>query len=184
MENTALVVIDVQKDYFPGGRFPLWKSKKALKAIIKVVNESRSENIPVIWIKHEGLDPKSSFLTSGTSGCDLHPELPVLPGDTVIIKHEPDSFQGTELDAVLREKAITTVVWTGMMTWMCVDTTVRSAFRCGYKNILISDATASGWLKDSRGIVFPWNSQRSFLAALGAKFAIMCGSANWKKAAL
>ncbi len=179
--HTAVVVIDVQKDYFLGGRFPLWKSTKALKAVIKVVNEARKDNLPVIWIRHEGLSPKSTFLSAGTDGCSLHPSLPVFSGDAVIVKHEPDSFQDTALDALLKEKGIETVIWMGMMTWMCVDTTVRAAFKMGYRNILVTDATASGWLKDSKGLIFPWHTQRSFIASLGAKFAAACVSRDWRK---
>ncbi len=169
-ENTALAVIDVQLDYFKGGAFPLWGAKKALAAVRRTLAWARESGVPVFFIKHEGLARESRFLKQGTPGCNLHPGLEIRPDEPVIVKHHPDSFLETELEQRLKARGVRQVVWTGMITWMCVDTTVRSAKAKGFEGVLVSDATASGWLSDGRGILWPWRTQRSFLAALGTHF--------------
>jgi nicotinamidase-related amidase len=175
-ENTALVVIDVQLDYFRGGAFPLWGAGKALKAVKRSLAWARGSGVPVFFIKHEGLSRESRFLKKGTPGCNLHPGLEARPEEPVLVKHHPDSFLDTDLEARLKALGVSRVVWTGMITWMCVDTTVRSAKARGFESLLVRDATASGWLKDKRGIIWPWRSQRSFLAALGTHFATLVRS--------
>jgi nicotinamidase-related amidase len=169
--NTALAVIDVQIDYFPGGRFPLWRAGRALRSVCRCLDWARSSGIPIVFIKHESLWKDARFLKQGTPGTALHPALGVRDGERVVLKHEPDSFMGADLEVFLRSSGITRVIWTGMITWMCVDTTVRSSTAKGFENVLVTDATASGWLIDRRGPITPWSSQRRFIAALGARFA-------------
>jgi nicotinamidase-related amidase len=82
-------------------------------------------------------------------------------------KANPNSFVGTDLEAQLRSRGITTVVWCGMMSWMCVDTTVRSAKDRGFVNLLAHDACAAGWLRGPHGVVRPSVSHKAFVSALG-----------------
>jgi nicotinamidase-related amidase len=171
--STALVTIDIQQDYFPGGRFPLWRPGRALASARAVLDAGRDAHLPIYHVRHESLRPGSSFLLPGTDGALLHPGLgiPADGSEPVVLKHEPDSFLGTELEALLRSKGAERVIWMGMMTWMCVDTTVRAATARGFENVLVEDACAAGWLRKGRLPVFPWTSQRAFVAALGARFA-------------
>ena len=173
MKKMAIVTIDIQLDYFPGGRFPLFKARSALRNSTRVLAAGRSLGLPIYHVKHEGLNPKGSFLVAGSPGVELHPDLgiPTGGGEKVIVKHEPDSFQGTELEEALRSAGVERVVWMGMMSWMCVDTTVRSAFARGFEGILVEDACAAGPLRHGLLPVFPWTSHRAFMAALGARFA-------------
>lgn len=173
MKKTAIVTIDIQMDYFPGGRFPLFRARAALRKAARVLAVGRSLGLPIYHVKHEGLNPKGSFLVAGSPGIELHPGLamPAGGGEKVFVKHEPDSFQGTELEKVLWSARVERVVWMGMMSWMCVDTTVRSAFARGFEGILVEDACAAGPLCHGHLPVFPWTSHRAFMAALGARFA-------------
>lgn len=171
--TTAIVTIDIQLDYFPGGRFPLFRAKAAARKAALILAAGRERGLPVFHVRHEGLDPKSRFLVAGTPGTKLHPALAV-PGDgsePVIVKHLPDSFLGTDLEERLRATGAERVVWMGMMSWMCVDTTVRAAKAKGFDNVLVEDACAAGWLLHRGLPVFPWNSHRAFMAALGAHHA-------------
>ena len=173
LDSTAFVTIDIQLDYFPGGRFPLWRPSKALQAARRVLDLARAQGKSVFHIRHESPSPASTFLLPNTEGVKLHPGLgiPEDGSEVVILKHQPDSFYETDLEARLREKGVERVVWMGMMTWMCVDTTVRSAFAHGFRNILVEDACASGWMTRGSLPIFPWTSHRAFVAALGFKFA-------------
>jgi nicotinamidase-related amidase len=173
MNKTAVVTIDYQMDYFPGGRFTLWRADAAIGRAARVLDAARSRGLPVLHVRHESLDPASRFLTAGTPGAELHPALrrPVDGSEPVVLKHKPDSFLETDLEERLRTLGVSRVVWMGMISWMCVDTTVRAAKARGFDNVLVEDACAAGWLVHGGLPVFPWSSHRAFMAALGAHHA-------------
>jgi nicotinamidase-related amidase len=184
MSTTAIVTIDIQMDYFLGGRFPLFKAATAARNAARVLKLARSRGLPILHVRHEGLDPKGLFLVALTPGTELHPLLGV-PSDgsePVVVKHRPDSFLDTDLEARLRALGADRVVWMGMMSWMCVDTTVRAAKAKGFDNLVVEDACAAGWLLHRGLPVFPWSSHRAFMAALGAHHATLVRSgsaASW-----
>jgi nicotinamidase-related amidase len=173
MGKTAIVTIDIQMDYFPGGKFPLFRAKAALRKAALVLAEGRRRSLPIFHVRHEGLDPNGRFLVQFTPGTELHPGLgvPADGSESVVVKHMPDSFLGTDLEERLRAAGADRVVWMGMMSWMCVDTTVRAARAKGFDGILVEDACAAGWLLHGGLPVFPWSSHRAFMAALGSSFA-------------
>jgi nicotinamidase-related amidase len=171
--STAIVTIDIQLDYFPGGKFPLFRAKAAARKAALVLEEGRKRGNPIFHVRHEGLDPNGRFLVAGTPGTELYGALSV-PADgseRVILKHQPDSFLGTDLEERLRAAGAARVVWMGMMSWMCVDSTVRAAKAKGFENVLVEDACAAGWLMHRGFPVLPWSSHRAFMAALGAHYA-------------
>lgn len=174
----AVVTIDIQVDYFPGGAFPLFRPERALKNAKKVLDRARRAGIPVFHVKHEGQSSQARFLRQGTPGAELHPGLGVSQGEAIIVKHEPDSFLGTELEARLRAAGAKKVLWMGMMSWMCVDTTVRAAKALGFDNILVEDACAAGWMAHRGLPVLPWASHRAFMAALGYHHARLVRAAG------
>lgn len=163
----AVVTIDIQVDYFPGGAFPLFGANRALKKARIVLERARAAGVPIIHIQHEGQSSHARFLREGSPGTELHPGLGIREGEAVIVKHEPDSFLGTELEARLRALGAKKVLWMGNMSWMCVDTTVRAAKALGFDNLVVEDACAAGWMLKGGLPVFPWASQRAFMAALG-----------------
>jgi nicotinamidase-related amidase len=172
--RTAVVTIDIQLDYFPGGRFPLWRAGRALKRAARLLDWARDQGLPVIHVRHSSDRAGARFLLAGTPGIALHPGLGIREGETIVDKHFPSSFHQTDLEQQLRARGITTVIWAGMITWMCVDTTVRAAKDLGFDNFVASDATAAGPLLRNAGLpglVPPWRSQSAFLAALGAYHA-------------
>ncbi|HCM28938.1 MAG TPA: cysteine hydrolase [Treponema sp.] len=183
MNDIAIVTIDYQMDYFPGGRFPLWGANAAIRKAAAVLGSARRKGLPVIHVRHESLDAKARFLAAGTPGTALHPglSLPADGSESVILKHRPDSFLDTDLEAVLKAAGIRRVVWMGMISWMCVDTTVRSAKAKGFENYLVEDACAAGWLLHGGLPVFPWTSHRAFMAALGAHHATLVKAGNWER---
>ncbi len=175
MKDIALVTIDYQMDYFPGGKFPLFRANAAVRNAAKALDAARGKGIPIFHVRHESPSPAARFLAAGTPGTALHPSLSI-PSDgsePVILKNFPDSFLATDLEERLRSSNIHRVVWMGMISWMCVDTTVRSAKAKGFENYLLEDACASGWLLHGGLPVFPWSSQRAFMAALGAHHATL-----------
>lgn len=173
--TTALVVIDVQNDYFPRGRFPLFRAHAALKNVLALRDWARARGLAVFWIRHTG-QPDSPFFRPGTPGRELHPALEPRADEAIVDKTRPNSFFATDLEAQLRARGVKTVVWAGMMTWMCVDTTVRAAKDLGFTNVLAHDACAAGWLKGPQGVVPPRSSHKAFVAALGFHHATLAAT--------
>ncbi len=135
----ALVIIDVQNDYFSGGRCELYHPNEALEVTKQLLDSFRKRKLPVIFIQHIMLD-KGFFFEEGTKGVEIHSEIKPLSTETVIVKHAPSSFYQTSFEECLKDNQVTDLVVCGMMTHMCVDTTVRVASDYGYHTTLIQDA--------------------------------------------
>jgi nicotinamidase-related amidase len=125
----GLLIIDLQNDYFPGGKFPLWNTEVTLSNIEKAIKKAESKNIPVIHIQHIanpelGIAP---FFSQGTEGAAIHPRIiQSAPDAPVVVKEYADSFFGTNLEAVLSDLGVTDLLVCGMMTQNCVTHTAIS----------------------------------------------------------
>ncbi|HFK1546559.1 cysteine hydrolase family protein [Bacillus albus] len=133
----ALIVIDVQAGMYTAG-MPVHNGEKFLEILQELIGECRSNDIPVIYVQHNG--PKDHPLEKGTEGWKVHEAIAPQEGDRIVEKTTPDSFHKTNLNEVLQEKEIEHVIISGMQTEYCVDTTTRRAFSEGYKVTLVSDA--------------------------------------------
>ena len=169
--TTGLLIIDVQNDYFPGGSMELQGSVEASLRINELLDHFRKKSMPVIHIQHQSVMPGSTFLVPGTRGAELHENVKPLDTEKIFKKIFPNSFRSTGLDEYLKENKISTLVIAGMMTHMCVDTTVRAAFDLGYKCILAGDGCATRELKINDRIISANSVHNSFLAALNGIFA-------------
>lgn len=94
-----------------------------------------------------------------------------MPDDKVIVKYYPNSFHETELESYLKEKGIKKLIVCGMMTHMCVDTTVRAAMDYGYEIELVAEGCATMDLEISGEIIPAQIVQKVFLASLEGVFA-------------
>jgi len=169
--QTALVLIDIQNDYFEEGANPLSDSFEASLNAKKILEYFRSNNLPVIHIQHISARPGSTFFLPGTKGADIHPNVKPLENEKVIVKHFPNSFRDTDLYAYLTEKNISDIVVCGMMTHMCMDASIRAAKDYGFNCTLISDACATKNLEIQGQLVKATDVHTSFLAALGYFYA-------------
>lgn len=167
----ALLVIDVQKDYFRGGKMELSGSIEAAEKICRLVSLFRKKGSPVIHVQHISVRPGASFFVPGTEGVEIHENVQPLEDEMVFRKHYPNAFRETGLEGFLREKEIDSLVVVGMMTHMCVDSTVRAAFDLGFACILPRDCCATRDLAWEGRAVSAKEVQSSFLAALDGTFA-------------
>jgi Amidases related to nicotinamidase len=174
----ALIVIDIQNDYFPGGRMELVGAEDAARAAAGLLARFRAASLPVFHIRHENLRPGSTFFLPGTAGAEIHPLAAPLPGEAVITKHYPSSFRETDLLDLLSALAIDRLTLCGMMTHMCVDTTVRAAFDLGFSCRLAADACATRDLAFGGRTAAAADVQTAYLAALGAVFAQVAPAAE------
>ncbi len=164
----ALVIVDIQRDYFPGGRRPLVGADAAAETAARLLAEQRRRGGTVVHVRHEGA---SGFLEAGTAGAEIDPRVAPAGGETVVVKHAPNAFLGTPLDAVLRAQGAEEVWIVGMMTSMCVDATVRAASDLGYAVTVAADACAAPDL-EFEGMRVPGELvHAAFLAALGSAYA-------------
>lgn len=138
----ALLVIDIQNDYFPGGKFPLWNTGDTLVAIERAISSARAAGIPVVHIQHIANPDAgpSPFFSKGTSGADIHPRiLAAAPDAPVVVKEFADSFVATRLEDVLSSLGVTELLVCGMMTQNCVTHTAISKSSEKYKVCILPD---------------------------------------------
>lgn len=161
----ALLVIDVQNDYFKNGKMELVNPELALQQTNLLEDHFIQNNLPIIYIQH--ISPSTaSFFQEHTVGVELHPQLKVSATSLIIEKHFPNSFWETNLQALLQQHQIEQLVITGMMTHMCIDAGTRAAKELGYQPIVIADATATRDLEYEGKIVKAEDVQTAFLSAL------------------
>ena len=171
MADTALLIIDVQNDYFPGGPMELEGAEAAGAKAAQALAKFRKEGLPVFHVRHLSVRPGATYFIPGTPGAEIREAVKPLGGETVVEKNFPNSFRGTALQDHLEKAKVKNLVVAGMMTHMCVDASVRQAADLGYKVTLLSDACAT------RPQIFGGESvparqvQAAFLAALSGAYA-------------
>ncbi|PUB29595.1 nicotinamidase-related amidase [Elizabethkingia sp. YR214] len=167
-KKEALLLIDIQNDYFPGGAMELVSAVEAGEKTRKVLAYFRENNLLVIHIKHIALQEGADFFLPDTLGVDLHES--VYPSETekVVVKNYPNSFRDTELLIYLREHQVSDLVICGMMTDVCVDATVRAAMDYGFSSTIISDAVATRDRELYDEVIPAEQISKSYLAGLNA----------------
>ena len=171
--KTALLVIDIQKDYFEGGKYPLVNPLEAAKKAYELLQCFREHNGYHIHIQHISLKPDAVFFVKGDSGSDIHDAVAHFEGEPIVYKHHPNSFRETNLLEMLKAWGIERVVITGMMTHMCVDATARAAADFGFQVIIAEDACATRDLQYGDTTIPSELVHKSFLAALKSYGKVM-----------
>lgn len=149
----------------------LVRSPEAGRKAEELLAGFRARQLPVVHIQHLSTRPEATFFLPGTPGAEIHPCVAPDAGEPVFRKHFPNSFRETGLLSFLQEHKITDLVVAGMMTHMCVDTTVRAAFDLGFACTLAHDACATRNLGFGGRTVAAEEVQTAYVAALGALFA-------------
>jgi nicotinamidase-related amidase len=174
--KTAIAIIDIQNDYFPGGRMELVGSDEAALKTARLLNAFRQKHWPIYHIQHISTQPGATFFLPGTPGADIFHAVRPLPTEPIISKHYPNSFRNTDLLEKLRADGIDNILVCGMMTHMCVDATVRAAFDFGFSCTVAHDACATRDLNFNGTISPAVHVHASFMAALGAVYAQIKGA--------
>lgn len=169
--NPALLIIDIQNDYFAAGALPLVGSDAAAAQAGRLLAHFRSKGWPVVHVRHASLRPGATYLLPGTAGAEIHPAVAPQAGEPVILKHYPNSFRETPLLDTLRALAFDQLVIAGMMTHMCIDTSVRAASDLGFDCVLAHDASATRALRFGNTDVPAAQVHAAYLAALDGRFA-------------
>jgi nicotinamidase-related amidase len=171
MPERALVIIDIQNDYFPGGAMELEGADAAAANASKALARARREGVPVFHVRHVSTRPGATFFIPGTKGAEIHAAVRPQSAERVIEKNFPNSFRGTELERALKDAGVKELVVAGMMTHMCVDASVRQAADLGYKVTLLGDACATRAQTFGGETVAARQVHAAFLAALNGFYA-------------
>ena len=172
----ALVIVDIQNDYFPGGAMPLEGSPEAAANAAKLLAAFRAKGLPVVHVQHLSTRPGATFFLPDTKGAEINEAVAPQAGERKIVKHTPSSFRGTDLQEHLKSVGADQLVIAGMMTHMCIDSTVRAAFDLGYACTLAHDACATRALVLNGKTIPAAQVHESFLAGINGLFAKLATS--------
>jgi nicotinamidase-related amidase len=176
--RTALLLIDIQNDYFPGGAMELVAADSASSQAASLLEVFRESALPVFHIQHISARPTATFFRPNTRGVEIHSSVLPTPGETVITKGFPNSFRETSLLEALRTAEVGKLVVAGMMTHMCVDTTVRAASDLGFTCTVAHDACATRDLTFGEQTVPAAAVHAAYMAALDGSFGNVLSTAD------
>ena len=159
-KNTALLIIDIQYFYFPGGSLPLVEPEKASKNTAIVLKKFREKGMLVIHVKH-----------NARKGAEIYPDVAPGQGEKVVTKNEANAFLETDLLSFLKENKIENLTITGMQTQMCVEAATRAAHDFGFQCMLVDDACATRDLRYKEKIIKSWDVHYATLSALSGTYA-------------
>jgi len=158
-QKTAMIVVDMQNDFVaPGAAIEVPAARAMVPKLVEALKVCRDSQIKVIYTAHvhrrdgsdmglfDDLHPpiaNRDALVEGTPGADIYPDLRPAPGEHVIKKHRYSGFFGTDLDMILREWGVDTVIISGTSTENCCHATARDAMFRNYRVIFLSDATTT-----------------------------------------
>jgi len=167
----GLLLIDIQNDYFPGGPMELVGMAAAAARAGQLLAAFRRRGLPTFHLQHLAARPDAPFFRTGTPGAEIHESVRPLAGETVMVKHYPNSFRETDLLENLKRAEIEKVVICGAMSHMCIDATTRAAADYGFKCLLVHDACATRDLVFGDVQVPAAQVHAAFMAALGSYYA-------------
>ncbi len=169
--SRALLIVDIQRDYFPGGAYPLVEPEAAAASAQRVLEAFRSRDEHVLHLRHLWDAPDATFMRPGTDGIEIHPAVAPADGEPVFEKEQPNGFVETDLEDELRSRGVDELVVAGMMSSMCVDATVRAAVDLGFEATVVHDACAAPDLEFDGREVHGAAVHAAFMAALADGYA-------------
>jgi len=171
--KTALLLINIQNDFFPGGKMELEGTVEAAKKANELLQCFRDHGMPTVHVQHISREPDAAFFIPGDRGTDINDITAHYEGEPLVQKHYPNSFRETNLLDLLKEWRIERVIITGMMTHMCVDATARAAADLGFKLMVAEDAVATRALTYGNTTIPAEHVHKAFLMALKSYGQVM-----------
>ena len=179
MSKHALVVIDLQNDYYPGGDWTLHNIDAATTNASKVLAETRSKGDLVVHVHHEFQSDEAPFFKPNTYGAQIHESVSPEDGELTVLKHYVNAFKDTQLKSIMDENGITQITFIGAMSHMCIDAAARAASDFGYQVTVVEDACASRDL-DFNGETIPAAQVHSaYMSALSFAYADITTTQEW-----
>lgn len=179
--SKALIIIDIQNDYFQDGNCELVNPMEASLKAKELLEHFRKNKMPVFHVQHINLRKGATYFLPNTKGVQIHENVKPLENEIIIEKNFPNSFLETNLESELEKQNIKELVICGMMSHMCIDSTTRAAFDLGYVCTVVHDACTTKDLEFLGKKVKANEVHTSFMAALGSMFARVVSCENLLK---
>lgn len=171
MSETALIIVDLQNDYFKGGKWELEGTEAAAEKAALLLAHFRENQLPIVHIRHEFPTPDAPFFVKDSEGVKPHSSMQEREGESVVIKHQINSFRDTHLKDVLDNLEVDNVLICGAMSHMCIDAVARAANDYAYNCTVAHDACATLSL-EFNGVVVPADYvHAAFMASLDFAYA-------------
>ncbi|RKZ84145.1 MAG: cysteine hydrolase [Gammaproteobacteria bacterium] len=171
MSRTVLIIVDLQNDYFKGGKWELEGTEAAAVKAAMLLNTFRDKGLPVVHVRHEFPTIDAPFFAPNTEGAKAHSSVQEREDEPVVIKHQINSFRDTNLKDILDELAVDNILICGAMSHMCIDAVTRAANDFGYICSIAHDACATLELEFNGVTVPAIHVHAAFMAALGFAYA-------------
>lgn len=142
-DRTALLLVDLQNDYFPGGAYPLAGAEEAEANAVLLLSAARGAGVPVVHVLHVSEYPGATFFLPGTAGAEARGSLAPARGEEVVVKRHVNSYRGTDLRERLERLGVRRLVIAGMQTHLCLESAVRASADLGYECVVAHDACAT-----------------------------------------
>jgi len=172
----ALILIDIQNDYFPDGSMELVGMERAADNARRLLDRFRRDRGILFHIRHLSVRPGSSFFVPGTEGAEINGKVAPDAGEAVIEKNYPNSFRETALLESLRAQDVDSLLICGAMSHMCVDATTRAAFDFGFGCTVAHDACATRDLRFGEQVIRADDVHGAFMSALSVPYAKLVGT--------
>lgn len=179
MSKHALIIIDIQNDYFPGGKWTLHGADAAADKAAAALAAVRDRGDLVVHVRHEFESADAPFFAPGSEGAHIHPKVAAREGEAVVLKHKVNSFLDTPLLSLLEEQRITDLTVVGSMSHMCIDAVVRAAADLGYTVTVLHDACASRDLEFNGVTVPATQAHAAYMASLAFAYATVISTEEW-----
>jgi len=177
--TTGLLLVDIQNDYFPGGKMELAQPEQAARNAASLLNAFREKGRPVFHVRHSSVGAGATFFLPGTAGAEIHTSVQPIGGEEVIEKNFPNSFRETALEGIIRQAGVTDLVICGAMSHMCIDATTRAAADLGFACTAVQDACATRDLEFAGRKIAAAQVHGASMAALGGAYARVVSTADF-----
>lgn len=179
MSKRALILIDIQNDYFAGGKWSLHGMDAATANAARVLAAARAAGDTVVHVRHEFENMDAPFFAPGSTGAQIRTEVQPLAGEAVVLKHKVNAFLGTDLKAVLDQAGIEQITLVGAMSHMCIDAAARASADFGYATTVIHDACATRDQEFEGKQVPTAHVQAAYMAALAFAYATVTSTEQY-----
>ncbi|WP_175649520.1 cysteine hydrolase family protein [Pseudomonas sp. Marseille-P9899] len=179
MSKHALIIIDIQNDYFPGGKWTLAGADAAADNAAKALAAARERGDFVVHVRHEFESADAPFFTPGSEGARIHSKVAARDGEAVVLKHKVNAFLDTPLLRLLEEQRITDLTVVGSMSHVCIDAATRAAADLGYSVSVLHDACATLDVEFNGVKVPAAQVHAAYMAALAFGYAKVISTEEW-----
>ena len=167
MSKKALVIVDLQNDYYPNGKWTLQGIEAASKNAAQLLDHFRQSNDLVVHVHHNFPSADAPFFAPGSQGAEIHADVIPKEGEPTVLKHQVNAFHQTDLKEVLDKNDVEDLVICGAMSHMCIDAAARAASDLGYNNTIVHDACATRDLEFDGKVISAPEVHAAYMSALG-----------------